>query len=70
MEESDMAWQQELVEWGLECVRRGEVPDMPIPYSKEEDKLLKPVCDKPKSLLIEERISKSRMPMKDIDISD
>ena len=33
MEESDMAWQQELVEWGLECVRRGEVPDMPIPYT-------------------------------------
>ena len=70
MVDGDTSWKQEVVEWCLDCLRKGEVPDLPTPYSEEEEKVLKPTCNVSKLSLIEQRISKSRMAMQPINVCD
>ena len=66
MSENLTGWRQEIVEWGLECARRGEVPDLEIPYSREEEARLQPVCPMPIEELVNQRVARSRLPTKPV----
>jgi hypothetical protein len=70
MEKSDSPWKEEILEWGLECALRKEVPDLDIPFSKEEEIRLRPVRELSRRTLIEQRVSRSRMPTRPVNLDN
>ena len=68
MVKKEATWKQEIVAWGLECARKGQIPNLEIPFCREEEVKLRPICNIPKTELIKERITQGRFSMKPLNL--